>query len=208
MDLKFAKERYDYELQRKEQLTSALALPVAALSILGGALISMGRSFSYRDEVLTPFFQIVLVADIIGFAVCLTCLGRAYHRQTYSYLPLLREIEDWETRHNRWAEEYNAWLDNVYSTGGSEIPGTEERSPVPSLLERIINAADRNTERNDTRSGLLYWARVWLFVVLFTTMLAGFPYVADQVRFRNAGTSKPATTDAPGASSTAGAASK
>lgn len=41
MDLKFLKERYDFELQRKEQLTSALTLPVGVLSGLGGLMAAM-----------------------------------------------------------------------------------------------------------------------------------------------------------------------
>ena len=38
-DFDFLKSRYDYELQRKEQLTTALTLPVAVLTGLGGAII-------------------------------------------------------------------------------------------------------------------------------------------------------------------------
>ena len=65
----------------------------------------------------------------------------------------------------------------VESTGG-HAPSTEQ-----PMLGRIIDAADRNTRNNDARSGLLHWARVALFTVLFLTALAGIPYVADQVRF-------------------------
>jgi len=48
-DSEFLKDRYDYELQRKEQLTSALTLPVGILTILGGAMVAMARSFSHRE---------------------------------------------------------------------------------------------------------------------------------------------------------------
>ena len=208
MDLKFAKDRYDYELQRKEQLTSAPALPVAGLSILGGALISMARSFSYKDEVLTPFFQVVLVADVVGFVVCLTYLGRAYHRQTYTYLPLLKTLAKWDDADQAWQSLYRQWVKNVQSSGGEIAPGTEEPGLQSLLLRRLIDAADRNTERNDARSGLLYWARVWLFFVLFVTMLAGIPYVSDQVRFRNATRSTAPAATATTTAATSGAASK
>lgn len=170
MDFKFAKDRYDYELERKEQLTAALTLPMTALSILGGALIAMARSFSYEDRLLTALFGSLIVLDAVAFTVCLTYLGRAYHRQKYIYLPLLKELDEWE-------EEYRQFMSYVESTGG-HAPGTEH-----TILERIIDAADRNTRNNDIRSGLLHWARVALFMVLVMTALAGIPYVADQVRF-------------------------
>jgi hypothetical protein len=51
------------------------------------------------------------------------------------------------------------------------------------LTAALINAADRNTETNDERSGLLHRARLALFAVLLLTVVAGFPYVVDQVRF-------------------------
>jgi hypothetical protein len=78
-DFDFLKNRYDYELQRKEQLTTALTLPVAVLTGLGGAIVAMARSFSYRDALVTWLFSPVLVADGIAFFVCLVYLARAYH---------------------------------------------------------------------------------------------------------------------------------
>ena len=125
MDLKFAKDRYDYELQRKEQLTTALTLPVTALSILGGAVIAMTRSFSYRDSLLTVGFGSLIVLDVVALFVCLVYLGRAYHRQKYVYLPLLKELEEWE-------EEYRQFMSYVESTGGHAASSDQ---PV---LERIL----------------------------------------------------------------------
>ena len=50
MDFSFIKSRYDYELQRREQLFTALTLPVGILTVLGSAIVAMARSFSYRDS--------------------------------------------------------------------------------------------------------------------------------------------------------------
>ena len=47
-DFDSLKSRYDYELQRREQLTAALTLPVGVLTVLGGAMTAMARSFSYH----------------------------------------------------------------------------------------------------------------------------------------------------------------
>jgi len=51
------------------------------------------------------------------------------------------------------------------------------------MRERMIDAADRNTQTNDERSGLLHRARLALFAVLFLTAVTGIPYVIDQVRY-------------------------
>jgi hypothetical protein len=92
-DFDFLKDRYDYELQRREQLTDALTLPVGVLTILGGAMAGMARSFSYKDGLLTWAFGILLGSAVIAFFLCMLNLGRAYHRQTYIYLPMLGDLQ-------------------------------------------------------------------------------------------------------------------
>ena len=95
LDFEFLKDRYDFELDRKDKLTESLNLPVGILGGLGGLLALMARSFAYRDLVLTWAFAPFLVFAILAVAACLLQLIRAYHRQTYIYLPLLKTLVDW-----------------------------------------------------------------------------------------------------------------
>jgi hypothetical protein len=74
-------------------------------------------------------------------------------------------------------EEWRAF----YRDAGYE--GSDEDFFRHELRGRIIEAADRNTENNDARSSLLYWARLWLFWLLGFATAAGIAYVANQVRF-------------------------
>jgi hypothetical protein len=170
-DFDFLKSRYDYELQRKEQLTTALTLPVAVLTGLGGAIVAMARSFSYHDALLNWSFGPVLVADGLAFFVCLVYLARAYHRQTYVFLPLLRQIDHSREEFLEFAEVMAGGVDEVLTEFEKQMRG------------RMIDAADSNTQTNDQRSGLLNRARVALYVVLLLTAIAGVPYVVDQVTF-------------------------
>ena len=182
LGFEFLKDRYDFELDRKDRLTDSLSLPVGILGGLGGVLAVMARSFSYQESMLTWTFVPLLVAAAGAFVICLVQLGRAYHRQTYLYLPLLDTLVKWEA-------ENREFLEYVQSTGG-----TTDEVDLPSYLRmRIIEAADRNTANNDDRSSILYWARVWLFAVLTLTAFTGIPYVVDQVRYSNAKTGKSST---------------
>lgn len=199
LDFEFLKDRYDFELSRKDKLTDALNLPVGILGGLGSLITLMARSFTYHDAVLTRVFAPFLVVAILAFVACLVQLGRTYHRQTYVFLPLLETLVKWE-------DENREFLDYVRRTGG-----TTDEADLPSYVRvRIIEAADRNTANNDERSSLLYWARVWLFVVLTFTALAGIPYVADQVRYSHANAGQSTTkaaADATGHDSSADAVS-
>lgn len=170
-DFAFIKERYNFELQRKEQLTSSLALPVGVLGGLGSAMALMARSFTYQDPFLTWMFVSLLVADLVVFVTCMAYLSRAYFRQIYVFLPLLHAIE-------RSREEFLEYANAMPGAEAHVLEAFEDE-----FRRRIIDAADRNTERNDERSGLLHWSRLALLSVLWLTTLAGLPFVADQVRY-------------------------
>jgi hypothetical protein len=169
LSFEFLKDRYDYELRRKEELTAALGLPVGVLGGLGSLIVAMIRTFAFRRDAATYAFCVLVTPAICSFFACLAQLVRAYHRQKYIYLPLLKDLE--ATR-----EEWRAFYEAAGYTGADQDFFSHE------LRMRIIEAADRNTTNNDERGSLLYWARVWLFVLLGLTTLAGVPYVANQVK--------------------------
>ena len=180
----FQKDRYDYELKRKDQITAALTLPVGILFALGAAIAAMARSFSYTDGYLTWCFLLSLSLAGVAFLLCVVFLGLAYHRQTYWYLPLLSELQ---TPRELYKQIY---LRGSYNqTGSWDIDSSQEEQAVDDFFQhelepQLIDAADKNTKTNDRRSDFyLYWARVMIFAVLVSTTFAVIPYVVDQVRY-------------------------
>ena len=93
MDIDFLKDRYDFELERKNRLTEALALPVGVLTVCAGANVAMVQSFIYTAAWLMAVFLMSAVAAAVAFYGCVYRLWRACHAQVYSYLPLLSESE-------------------------------------------------------------------------------------------------------------------
>jgi hypothetical protein len=174
LDFKFINDRYDFELQRKEQLTASLNLPVGILGGLGSLLALMTRSFTYADPVLTWIFLPLVGFAVGAFVVCLIQFSRAFHRQRYTYLPLLGDLES--------ARKQFLEMADVMAGGEAEVIEAFN----DNLRRRMIDAADRNTTANDARSGMLHWGRVWLFAVLCLAAIAGIMYVADQMRSFNA----------------------
>lgn len=168
-DFKFLKDRYDFELTRKEQITNALTMPIGVMSVVGALLVAMSSSFDFKDSSLWWFFVPLFVADVLSFIMCLIHLARGYHLQTYIYLPLLADLD-------QAVDEFRDF--NAYVRANQ---GEAEETFEDDLRKRIIDAADRNTKTNERRTEYLRVARLWLFSVLWLTLLAGFPYVADQV---------------------------
>jgi hypothetical protein len=171
LDFQFLKDRYDFEVQRKDKLTDSLNLPVAIVGGLGILLGVMARSFTYTDQVLTWLFLVPLSAALFAFLTCLVHLARAYRRQKHMYLPLLSDLD----------ESQEEFLEFAKVMAGSKTEILDEFEA--QVHTRMIDAADRNTRNNDERSSILFMARVSLFAVLALTALTGVSYVADQVRF-------------------------
>ena len=191
-DFDFLKSRYDYELQRREQLTAALTLPVGVLTVLGGAMTAMARSFSYQDGLLTWVFGVPLGLAVIAFFRCMFDLGRAYHQQTHIYLPLLGELrqtrEKWQAFYKEVHQRVSCEEEHQDGSEDDLFQHEEHQRGVEGLFqheleERIIDAADRNTRNNDQRSRYLFSARIAIFAVLALTAIMGIPYVVDQVRY-------------------------
>ena len=186
-DFDFLKDRYDYELKRKDQITAALTLPVGVLIALGTVMVAMARSFSRTDGYLAWFFLLSLGSAACAFVVCVVYLVFAYHRQTHWYLPRLSELKKMR---ETWREMFKQiYLREFY--GEKEYQG-EEQSLIQAaddlfqdaLEMKIIEAADKNTENNNIRSNrYLYRARVAIIVVLILTAITGVLYVVDQVRY-------------------------
>ena len=183
-DFDFLKDRYDYELKRKDQITAALTLPIGILIALGTVMAAMARSFSYVDGYLKWWFLIFLGLAAVVFLFCVVFLGFAYHRQKYWYLPLLSELQ-------KIRETWRGFYKQIYlrTSGDSSLSDEQLFQASDDLFQdeleqKIIQAADENTRTNDLRSDrYLYLARVAIFVALGLTAIAGIPYVVDQVMY-------------------------
>ena len=163
-DFEFLKDRYDAELARCNRLTDSLALPVAALTALGGLIGVMATAFSFTAGHVTTFFEAALVVDCCAFGVCLMFLAVAYYRQDVAYLQTLGELELARTMLER--------VDP--SEAGTRFEEYVRRS--------IIEATDVNAASNDRRAAYLYRARAALLVVVLSTGVAGVPYTVDQIK--------------------------
>ncbi len=188
MKIEFLKERYDFELDRKDKLTAALALPVGVLTVLGGIGATMLRSFSFTDRTLSAIFIASFVGAFVAFTSCLIFLARAYLAQTYVYLPLLADLKKFE----------DDMVEFGRTMAGGEAEVEEDFNN--EFRRRIIAAADANTLSNDERSKWMHWGRIMLFVIVGFTYVAGITYGADQLRFKmptqEAPKPAPATTTA------------
>ena len=157
MDVNFLMGRYDGELKRKDQITSAVSFPVTILTFLGSVVVTMAKGLSLETPPVTIGY-FMATATWVGFTSrSLWLLSRAYHGSTYEYLPRLTEIEE-------------------FRGDGTISPEFDE------LFRRgIIDATDTNAVTNDVRQAYLDRGNVFLLVAVVIGAMCGGFYVADQI---------------------------
>ncbi len=175
LDDKFLKDRYESELARKDKLSDSLGLPVTILIALGGLAVTMARGFSYSHPKTTVAFMLLGLAATIAYVFALWYFAWAYHGDyEYERLPslnlLYKALNDYQTYY---LEYPNATDDEQQQLAFEEFDG--------NLRWRIIQAADKNAESNNSRQGCLHRGIVSLFAVLLLTIGASIPYAIDQV---------------------------
>ena len=161
MDFHFLLGRYDRELDRKDKLTGAVALPVSIVAALGGAVAAMARGFSYQPGGLRVAFGVALSAHVAATGVCLYWLARNYIGSSYDYLPSLDDME-----HSR----------TLLEDAGESHADFQER-----MRYAIIEATDANAAVNDDRTAFIDRANQTLIAVLVAAAVCGGLYVANQV---------------------------
>jgi hypothetical protein len=144
-------------------------MPIGVVSAVAGLFAGMARSFSYPDSWLWWSFVPLIVVEIFAFVRCLWFLASAYHLQTYQYLPLLAVLESSR-------EEFHDFARYVQSSGGTITDDFNEE-----FRRSMIRASDANTRTNERRVEYLRVGRLWLFAVLWITLVAGFFWVVDQL---------------------------
>lgn len=141
MDFEFLKNRYDFELERKDKITTAIGLPFAILTAVGTLTVAMARNFAYQAN---PWLSVPLprcsdVCALALFIASIYCLSRAYRDDTYTYLPKLAELDSARA-------EWRAFYRNARPGRADDDAFTRE------LRQHIIEAADYNTTTNDIRT--------------------------------------------------------
>jgi len=141
--LEFYKERFYFELGRKDQLKNGVTLPLGLITLLLG---SLEYFIVNSSKIPSSFIKILVGLLIIGMCCFLIHAGyllwKSYYKHTYDYIPNCRNLEKY-------------WLDlNEYY---KEYPhlGNPEQNFETFLIDEFINDADKNIELNNKRSNLL-----------------------------------------------------
>lgn len=160
------RELYTEEMEHREQLRNAVAIPIALLSILGGALAYLWKDFSLPHDPLGWWLAIAGAGALIAFVVAIVFLGLSYHWNDYERIPFPTKIKSYE--------------DGVRKHFGETDTGrVQAASHVEAFLrDAYTKAADLNAETNLNRSAYLYRANRMIIIAFVLVGLAVIPHIA------------------------------
>jgi len=166
--LKFYRTLYDAEWTRRDEIRQAIALPAGVLTILAGVLVFYARSYSFPDVWTSIIFLLGYGAGLVAFGAGVYMLARSLSGPRYLRIPWPSQIRDFE-------EKLGEYYDG--KEGGAELARIEwERH----LIDRYVDAANRNSENNARVGEYLYKANRAVVLTIIAAAITAVPVVVDQ----------------------------
>jgi hypothetical protein len=165
----FLKDQYDGEITRRYQLAGSLSLPIAVLTVLGGALLAMAQSVNRPLSLLEWIVLGLAAAGTVSATYVGYFLFRFQLGHDYSYVATARQVDD-----------YRIQLEDYYKRHpmrGADV----DKEVLDYIRGEMIASAHDNALTNDLKSAYLNKANVALAICASVTFAAAVPYTVGKV---------------------------
>lgn len=167
MTLEFYRHLYDSEWERRAEVRQAASIPMGVLALLAGVLVFYGRSYSYPAGWMSYLFTISLATACVAFAVAVYMLCSSFFGPKYRRIPWPSQIRDYEESLKKFH-------------GGSCAATTKAVAEWESfIIDRYIDAANRNSENNANAGEFVHKANRAVVVVLIAAGIGAGPVIVD-----------------------------
>lgn len=154
------KQSYDFELEQRNHLIDAVNVPILALTVLGGALVTMVMNFPYSEHqpVGRTAFLVVAVLASTALLIAVFAVFRALVGYWYEKIP---SATKWNHHYEKLVSLYGGRSD------GQELIAREFDNAVTVVYGK---AADANAKINRKRGRWFFVANI--SVAIAATLLA------------------------------------
>lgn len=154
---------YDAEWNRRNELLGATSLPAGVLALLGTGLVAMLREYPAGGGFLDYVFWLLFGASCAGFTIATCMLVRSLSFGRYEQLPFASKLS-----------AYREELQQRYTALGT--PLLADRRFEAFLEQRLITAANTNSEHNAKRQASLQKALRGIVVTIIALGAASVPF--------------------------------
>lgn len=166
MDLhQFCKEHYFHEHDRKNQINSALVIPIGIFTVIGGALIALVKSLEVPFNCLE-----IIILSVVGItSILLISTGynliKAYYNYAYGYIATSQELM-----------EYRKKLLQFY-TGQPNAAQQADTDLEEYVISEYAAHTHRNVLNNNKKAKYNHNANCFLVAAITALFFASIPYI-------------------------------
>jgi hypothetical protein len=162
---------YKDELRNRERVLGNVAVPIGLLTVLGGLIGTMVRSYTTSSDTLGYLFGWLSFVAASLFVVAAYSLFRSIHGHVYKIIPPAAELKDYELKLIEWHIKYGDGVEHG------------EADFQHQLEEMYIEAADINRNVNIRKSEYLFRANGAIAYCAFLAAAAFVPFlIAERSR--------------------------
>ncbi len=169
MDSELYKDLYKFEWDQRTHLTSAVNIPIVAITALGTVTVTMAIGYGYTNSVAAWTFSGFLLVSAVALAAALVLVITSLLSSEYQKIPS-------PIRLRNHFEALCAWH---LRNGSTREAAQKEFSEAFNL--HLARAAEENGKRNRLRGNYVFLASAALSVALIPMSVAGALYVAAHI---------------------------
>lgn len=169
----FFLRQYDFEIEQKRSLDSGINIPVAVLTILGGAFTTLITRYEYEQNISTTIFVFLLFLGGIGILKGIAYLPYSYLGFEYEKVAPATQLKNY----------YNELVDWHKSNGVDEETAIENSDAdfQEHLAESLAKASEHNSQLNMLRGERMYEANKAIFIAFVLLAIATPFYFVQQI---------------------------
>ncbi|TPQ27338.1 hypothetical protein [Methylomonas koyamae] len=151
-------KQYDFEHQRRSEVTAGTAAPIAATTVLSGALSVALLDFPYSESLASVLFLFLAASTLIALGFAILYIFRSTWNYIYKRLAPapalaahLAELTDWHLQQGADAQTAKA---------------AAEADLRDYITEKLSEAADWNGQNNDRKGNFLHMSTTAIAIAL------------------------------------------
>jgi hypothetical protein len=158
----FFKRQYYFEINRKQELLSSMAIPILILSAVGGMVGYYLNNFIYKQQILNIFFLFFILVTVFFFILASIFLTRSYLGYSYKYIPFSNELL-----------KYFNDLQTYYKNKGTNKSMEDFEN---NMIEIFAHNTKKNTWNNDSKSEFFYKSMKFSICAFFSAVFCFIPF--------------------------------
>ncbi len=175
---KIAKERYQREHDRKDQINNSLAIPitvvVALIGVAGYFLINIPLNVIFVSPVWIKIVFITLILIMLCLAYYLIQAFRFFNKVfaglDYGYIPTPKEMKEY-------AEEKRKYYKKYFKMDKNQIEQAIERDIQSALLDEYCEHTEMNVDSNNNKIFFLTKVKKSIIIALVFLSISAIPFI-------------------------------